>query len=443
MGGFIALACLLIAMLLAFPTLAQDDVPLYFFNIGTATQPDGFGGEMPVARGDLFNYSADAWTDIRLSLTALNADDQVIGEGFGYLVDACGAALLDHALPPRQYQTFSVPYELFGEGEAARVKLDVDARRVGPAPPLPDMSAITQISQDEVVMLRWLDDDSLIFGVGCDGAVFTELDWQRYSLSDRALTEIQHPDASRVTPQLLENSGATMISQSGEINPDLYFTSQLTFPPHAQRVVFQNDVHSLFSAEPDGSFPRVIHDGLHQYSLRGFQWARQAGVFLAVYFGGYGEPVRYLAANADGQRLSLRLEDMPPSVTVPAPGADGLMALVGRRDGETSGYWLQHVFGGRELLLEADLPGNNFPAPILRGEHIYIVSPGEDAPTLQCYDRASRQLSTLSELPLRLTRTTRAWMWLSLDARTVALASNGAEGGLWLVDVAGMCADGR
>ena len=57
----------------------------------------------------------------------------------------------------------------------------------------------------------------------------------------------------------------------------------------------------IFSAEPDGSFKRLIHDKLHQHSLRGFTWARQPGVFLAYYFGSRGEPVYYFTADVDGQ----------------------------------------------------------------------------------------------------------------------------------------------
>ncbi len=433
---------LLCAQLLALPAQSQDPLPLYFFNTEIASQPDGFGGETPVATGDLFNTGAEAYTNIRLSLTAYAADERLIGEGFGYLIDACGSALLDYALQPGGYQTFSIPFEHFDEGELAQVKLTVAADSTAPAPFLPDMPALTLISEAEVVMLEWLDDETLIFGVGCDGAVFTELGWQRYNLPDHALADIEHPAAAKVTPEFIENSGLVMISQSGEQNPVLYATSQLTFSPHARRVVYQNDVHTLYSAEPDGSFPRIIHDGLHQYSLRGFQWARQPGLFLAVYFGGYGEPARYFAADTAGRLLSQRLEMMPPSVTVPAPSDDGLVALVGRVDGGRSGYWLQNAYGGRELLLEADLPGNNFPAPILRDERVYLVTPGDAAPLLQCYDRARDELATISALPLRLTRRTRAWAWLSPGGERLALAANGADGGLWLVDVRGACAAG-
>ena len=429
----------LCAWLLMLPAQAQDSLPLYFFNTEVASQPDLFGGENPVARGDLFNHGAEAYTNITLSLGAYDAADTLIGEGFGYLVDACGTALLDHALAPGAYQAFSAPFELFAAGDTARLKLEVAADAVAPAPMPPPMPRLRQISDREVVALEWLDDTALIFGAGCDGALFTTLDWQRYSLADHAISDIAHPAAQKLTPELIANSGAATITQSGERDPALLASSQMTFPPQARRVVYQNDLHTLFSAEPDGSFPRLIHDGLHQYSLRGFQWARQPGVFLAVYFGGYGEPVRYFAATSAGQLLSQRLEDMPASVTVPAPTADGLAALVGRVQAGISGYYVQNVYGGSELLFEAELPGNHFPAPILAGERVYVFAEGDDAPQLLCYQRDSRELQPVTPLPLRLTRATRAWAWLSPGGEQIALAANGADGGLWLVDVAGRC----
>ncbi|MCY4465975.1 MAG: hypothetical protein OXE46_10605 [Chloroflexi bacterium] len=430
----------LYALLLTLPAQAQDTLPLYLFNTVIGSQPDLFGGEMPVARGQLFNHGAEAYTNIALSLSAYDTADQLIGEGFGYLVDACGTALLDYALPPGAYQGFSAPFELFADGDIARLELDVAADSVAPPPTFPAMPGVRQISDKEVVLLAWLDDSALIFGAGCDGALFTRLDWQRYSLTDNALVDIEHPDAQKMSPDLIANSGAAMITQSGEHSPALFDSSQMTFPPNARRVVYQNDLHTVFSAEPDGSFPRLIHDGLHQYSLRGFQWARQTGVFLAVYFGSYGEPVRYFAATTAGRLLSLRLEDMPASITVPAPTDDGLAALVGRAQDGFGGYYLQNVYGGSQLLFEAELPGNNFPAPILDGERVYVFAEGDVAPQLQCYRRDSGELQTLTALPLRLTGATRAWAWLSPGGEHIALSANGADGGLWLVDVAGDCA---
>ena len=118
---------------------AQDSLPLYLFNTEIGSQPDLFGGEMPVARGELFNHGAEAYTNIALSLSAYDVADRLIGEGFGYLVDACGTALLDHALPPGAYQGFIAPFELFAVGDVARLKLEVAADAVAPPPAAPPM----------------------------------------------------------------------------------------------------------------------------------------------------------------------------------------------------------------------------------------------------------------------------------------------------------------
>ena len=427
--------------LIAFPLVAQDEPALILSNTELGVQPDAFGGESPVVTGELYNHGTAAYTKVSITVEAFDAELELIGEGFGFLVDACGTALLDYALPPGRTQAYAAPYELFVAGEVAQVKLSIDAESVDLAAPTPiETPAVRRVAEAEVVMLEWLDEQTLIYGAGCDGDVFTELDWRRYSLTDHAVSEIDHPDAHRVTAEMIASSDAAMITQSGEQNPALYYGSQMTFPPNARRIVYQNDLHTIFSAEPDGSYKRLIHDKLHQHSLRGFRWARDAGVFLAYYFGSYGEPVHYFMANVEGRMISHRLEDLPPSQIVPGPAPDGLAAVVGRRIGDLSGYFWQYAFGGEELLFEAELPGNNYPAPIVTQDLIYLIRPIDDRPTLQCYHRQSRALETISALPLRLTRESRSWAWLSPDGGKLALAANGVDGGGWWVDLAGHCA---
>ena len=434
------LLIILTALLAANATVAQDLPQLIFLNIELGTQPDGFGGETPVVTGELFNHGAEAYANINITAEAFDADEELIGEGFGYLVNACGTALLNYALPPGGIQAYSVPYEIFAEGEVATVKMSVDADASAPdLQPLVDLPAVRRVAFEEVVMLEWLDDENLIYGVGCEGAVFTELKWWRYNLPDHALSEIKHPDAMRVTPEMIELTDATLVSQSGERNPELFYSSQMTFSPSARRIVYQNDLHSIYSAEPDGSYRRLIHRNLHRHSLRGFQWARNPGIFLAYYFGSYGEPVYYFISNVDGQMLSGWLEDLPPSLIVPGPAPDGFAAVVGRREAEISGYYWQHIYGSSELLFEAELPGNNYPAPIVTRELIYVFRSVDGEPTLQCYGRRSRALKTVTALPLQLTREARAWAWLSPDGGKLALAANGTEGGLWWVELAGGC----
>lgn len=419
---------------------AQELPQLLLLNTEIGLGPDGFGGEMPVVEGEVFNHGGAAYSGVSIFVEALDADGEVIGEGFGYLVDACGTALLGYALPPGRIQAYSAPFELFAEGEVANVKLSVDAR-AAPVERSPDVvaPAVQRIAQGEVVMLEWLDEGTLIYGVGCAGDVFTELDWRRYSLSDDSVSEIEHPDAARVTAEMIELTDATLVSQSGERNPELYFSSQMTYSPSARRVAYQNDLQSIYSAEPDGSYRRVIHRNLHRHSLRGFLWARNSGVFLAYYFGSYGEPVYYFTADVDGNMRSAWLENLPSSLIVPGPAPDGYAAVVGRREGQVSGYYWQGTYGNAELLFEAELPGNNYPAPVVTRNEIYLVRPLDGAPTLQCFSRRTRTLTMISALPLRLTRGSRAWAWLSPDGGKLALGMNGVDGGLWWLDTAGGC----
>ncbi len=419
----------------------QDAPELILLETRIGSQPDGFGGETPIVTGDVFNHGADAYTGVSILVEAFDAEEALIGEGFGFLVDACGTALLDYALMPGGLRGYSAPFELFAEGDVASVSVSVEAEAQAPIwPPLVDAPAVTLIARGEVVMLEWLDEETLIYGVGCEGKVFNELDWQRYRVSDHALSEIAHPDAAKVTPEMIARSDAALITQSGEQDPQLFYGSRMTFPPGARRIVYQNDLHTIFSAEPDGSFKRLIHDKLHRHSLRGFVWARNAGVFLAYYFGSYGEPVHYFSANVGGQMLMGRLEELTPSLTVPGPADDGLAAVVGWRRGDISGYYLQYAFGGSELLFEAELPGNNYPAPIVAGPAVYVIRPISGVPTLQCYDRRTGQLETMTALPLRLTRAARSWAQLSPEGSRLAVAMNGTEGGVWRVDLAGGCA---
>ena len=437
---------LMLLMWTARPSVvAQDEPALLLSNTQITRQPDGFGGEMPVARGDLYNFGSDAYTHINITVDAYNDEGQLIGEGFGFLVDACGTALLDYALPPERLQSYNVPFELFGAGSVASVKVRIKADALAYEPlPVPDLPAVTPIASTEVVALEWLDNDRLIYGVGCDGEVFTQLEWWQYSVPDHALSLSEHPDADHVTAKMIEQSGAAMITQSGEQNPDLFYGSQMEFAPNARRIVYQNDLHTILSAEPDGSFKRLIHDALHRHSLRGFLWAQEPGVFLAYYYGAHGEPVYYFSGDVEGRVLMGRLEDLEPSLIVPGPAPDGLAAVLGwRRDGH-EGYYLQYAYGSSELLFEAELPGNNYPAPIVTRRDgrrlIYVIRPVDDVPSLQCFDRGSGELATVTALPTRLTRESRAWSSLSPDGSKLALAANGAEGGVWWVDLAGGCA---
>ena len=421
--------------------LTQEGGALRVSVTGQSSAIDDFGGDITIVHGEILNESESASTQITVSVEAFDADGQLIGEGFGFVVDACGTALLDFALMPGGSAPFSAQLDRFGVGEIASITAFAAAKTADatPTPPI-DSPIVLPIARAEVVALRWLDDETLLYGIGCADAVFTELEWRRYSIADRSHETVPHPDAVHITPEMIERSGAAMITQSGEQKPELFYGSQMTFPPGARRIVYQNDLHSILSAEKDGSFKRLIHDGLHRHSLRGFNLARRAGIFLAYYFGAYGEPVHYFSGDVDGKMLMGRLETLPPSITVPGPAPDGLSAVVGLQVDGQDGYYLQYAYGGRELLFAADLPGNNTPAPIVSEERlIYVVRDVNGAPTLQCFNRETRALRTVTPLPLRLTRESRAWMALSPGGGRLALSANGVDGGVWWLDVSLGC----
>lgn len=427
---------------LSVPILAQDEPTLISSNTQITTQLNIFDEESLVVTGDLYNFGAQAYTNINVYVEAYNDNENLIGEGFGFLVNACGTALLDYVMPSDRLQTFNAPFELFEMEEVASVKVITEATAVDMQErPTIETEGVFEVGREEVVMLEWLDEDVIIYGVGCDDAVFTELDWRQYTISENDLISINHPDASFVTDAMVQQSGVTLISQSGEYDPNLYNRSRLTFSPTSRRTIFQNDLHTVVSSEPDGSFKRLIHDGLHQYSLKGFLWTDTPGVFLAYYFGSYGEPVRYFTGNTEGNLLSARLENVQPSLTIPGVTDDGLYSVVGTTIDEVTGYYLQSSFyNTSELLFEAELPGNNYPPPIVvdtaDNRLIYLIRPIDDIPTLQCWNRDSEELSTITQLPFILTTESRAWAWLSPDKDQIAISANGTEGGLWLIDLA-------
>ncbi len=420
--------------------VAQDDPLLVTSNTQIGTQYDIFlDEESLVVTGDLYNLGTEAYTNINLYVEAFNEDDELIGEGFGFLVDACGNALLDYIMPPERLQTFNAPFELFEADEVARIQVIPEASAITPPEtPTFDTVGVNPIGSEEVVMLEWLDDDTMIYGVGCDDTVFVDLIWRQYTISENDLINVNHPDASFLTEAMIQQSGVNMISQSGEQNPDLFARSQMVFAPNGRRVIYQNDIHTIISAEPDGSFRRLIHDGLHQFSLQGFVWAETPGVFLAYYFGSFGETVRYFVGNVEGNILSARVPNVTPSITVPGVTPDGTGVIVGRTIEGVTGYYLDTSFNV-ELLFEADLPGNNYPAPVVvdtgGNRLIYFVRPVNEIATLQCWDRNTGQFSTLTQLPFILDDESHAWSWISPNKTRLAVSADGTEGGLWWVDL--------
>jgi hypothetical protein len=417
-------------------------------NLQLETRLDAFGIEEQVLKGLIINNSDDAYTDIHVTADLVNDDGDVIGEAFGFVVDACGTALVDEALQPGASAHFLATVDVFEEDDIENYEFFIDGTVTEPSPqPEVELEGVTQVSSDEVVTLEWEDNATFRYGIGCPTQVFNTYDWYRYSM-DSGESELLEasPDEQYITEAFIAQTGINQLTQTRTDDPTLFQLSFLTFSPYSTRILYQTDIRTLISAEQDGSFKRVIHQGLHQYSIQGFVWSPDDN-FVAYYFGAYGEPVQYLTASAGGGLISAVLFNNTPSVTVPGVVNDARSVIIGgtfpdANGNEITGYWLSStITQQRELLFEVDeLPGNNYPAPAYYRKdeatrYIYFVRPIEGQATLQCYHREGAELYTLTELPLQLSNDERAWTWLAPDFNTLAIGANGTHGGLWLVDL--------
>jgi len=407
---------------------------------------DSFGLEALSLRGTLRNAGRQAISGITLLAEGFDADDQAIAEAFGYLVDACGSALVDLALQPNESRPFALKVDQYAEGEPVRWDFTISGQAQDAAlaaPPLPD--GLRQFSSREVVAVEWASNSSsFLYGVGCQGRIFTAHEWGRYDVQTGQSTALEaHPNAAQVTQAMIDRAAINQITQTGGgVNPQLLESSFLTMPSFTTRAIFQTDLHDLYTSERDGRFRRIVQTGLYQYSLQGFVWS-PANTFAALYFGGFGEDVRYFTASDQGGTLSPRLLNNPPSRTIPGLTEDGRAVIIGTtRDGQT-GYFLHDFARNRTTLLyEAHLPGNNYPAPQFRSASstrlLYVVRPSspDGPPILECFALDSSGPSTLAELPFMALRDDeRAWAWLSPDGSWLALGKSGAQGGGWLIDL--------
>ncbi len=428
----------LLLMMVVRSVMAQDAASdLIPENIGLSTQRDPFGLEVQVVEGALANTGSQAYTGITLFAEAYDAADALVGEGVGYPVNACGTALLDLTLQPAESLHFSAVLDLFEqESTIDRVEIIPEARAVPAtaANPFASSSAgITQLSDAEVVAVEWLSDTSLRFGVGCDAQVFSRLKWYTTDTTGEDITIDAHPDTQYITE--------AMRRQTGLQEDALFERSYLSFHPSGRRMVYQNDLNVLVTAEPDGSYRRVMSAGnMARFSLHGIHWL-QEDRFMPYYFGAYGDPVRYFLTDLNTRILGQSIDEVTPSFTVPGVTPDGERVIITATLDGVTGYYLKSVlYDTTELLFEAVPPGNNYPAPVYleqgaAGSWIYVVRLVNDEARLECYSTDKAELTSLAALPLNLTSDDRAWMWPSPDGSQLALAANGHAGGLWIIDL--------
>ena len=429
---------LVITVLACLTVSAQSQADLTPDNIQIVNGIGDFGQPVVEAVGQLTNNStSSAYSAINLDAKAYDGQDQLVGEGLGVLVNACGVGLSpDFTLQPGAMQRFTAPLELTDSNVSiARIEVSTEAQPTNPTPntPLPD--GITQISDAETVNVVWLDEHSLQFSTGCESDLFTHWTWSSYDSTTQATFQIAAPHAEDVTDEMRARL---------ELDDDAVFAhSMLRYAPDGERLVYQNERNDFLTAYLNGTFRRGLYNNLNNRSLQGIYWQPQEK-YLAYYYGAYGDPVYYFAADAEARVISPALERNPPSVIVPGFSRDGRRIVLAGTFDEVTGYYLYVATNGFfELQFEADPPGNNYPAPIPLAhptdsdtiDQIYVALPGDGSPQLECYNRSESTLHDLAPLPLKLADDEHAWWWIAPDDTKIALAATGVNGGLWLIDL--------
>lgn len=432
MGRWITGLCWVLFVTVA---AAAQENDLTAEDIVIQTEVDAFGLEQPFAVGVLRNQGGDAYQNITLFAEVYDADDNLIGEGLGYMVRACGEALINYALQPEHAEPFSIHLDIFEPDiEIDRVAVLAQGEAISPAEPaVIESGAISQVTDAEVVDVEWIDGTNLRYSTGCWRDVFINRPWFEYNRSTDSTEAIPHPRTDAITGQMRE------LLRLGD--PVIFNRSFFNFAPGGRRAVYQTDLNTLATVEPDGSFARVVFDDLYNITLQGVNWHKDSGAFVAYYHGGYGDEVLYLVAHADGQAFSQHPKVAMPSQIVPGFAANGRGVVIGTTVDGVTGYYLKATTNDFTIpMFEAELPGNNWPAPFYEitaaGDRwIYIARPVDGEARLQCYNPDSLQLHDYTALPLDLETDERGWMWLSPDNQTLALAANGVNGGLWLIDL--------
>ena len=439
---------------------AQPGDVLDVDDVDIITRESAFGVVEQVASGTLINTGEDdAFADVQVFAEMYDRDGEVVGEGVGFLVNQCGKNVpLDFALQPGGEQRFVTTLELydpddsydevefFPQGRTIEADSDEDADPT---------EGVIPVTRREVAALEWAQPDvvpgsvdsaedevSLLYGVGCYRDVFTTYTWYQYNLSEDTTRAVQHPRYEQATdPETLERLELT--------DDTLYTRSALTFPPGTAtdgRLIHQTDINTLITAEPNGTFRRVIDDELFRSTLQGITWLPEER-FMAYYYGAYGDGVTYLVASSAGAYFSTPERFSVPSVTVPGVLPDVSRLIVGGtfNDDEEPGFYLKQPAAEQfeRLFTWDNLPGNNYPAPVYRSfggpateDAIYFALPNtDDEANLYCYDRVDERLYNLAPLPLALGTEDRAVMRLSPDGEQIALGANGIGGGLWLLDL--------
>jgi hypothetical protein len=431
----------MVVIAMSFTTIAYAQTDLVATDTAIVETQDIYGQTVQTVEGLLVNESTSAYANIMLTAQAYDRADELIAEGFGVLVNACGAGLpFDFAQQPGESRPFAIPLELF-EADATIDRVEVSATGAAvtangtAAAPLVD--GIEQVSSQEVVAVEWENETALRYAIGCERDLFIDWQWRRYDLTTGRNVSIEHPNADDVNDALRER----LLLE----DPLIFANSRLRFAPiSGERLVYQDRINDVWTAAREGNFQRRLQTLLNSYTLQGYLWLPQDR-FVAYYYGGYGDPVRYFVADAEGRLYGQGPLGNRASVTVPGVTTDGLRAIISGTFDDVTGYFIDiRAQGFFELLFEAELPGNNYPPPVPllneagdRVTQIYLIRPVDGEARLQCFTRpedGENRLIDLAPAPLNIAIDERAWTFLSPDERIIALSANGINGGLWLID---------
>ena len=128
------------------------------------TRQDVYGQSTLYANGTLNNKSGDkAFSGIELEAAVYDAEGQRLGEGLGYLANACGASLPpDFVLSPAANQFYVIPIELYdAEAQVDHVDITIDSAPADTSPTdIPLGAGVKQVDKREVVQVEWIDEQT-------------------------------------------------------------------------------------------------------------------------------------------------------------------------------------------------------------------------------------------------------------------------------------------
>ncbi|MGB1286849.1 MAG: hypothetical protein ACPG7F_09980 [Aggregatilineales bacterium] len=437
----------LIFIVLSGLSLAQQRDDIFVLDYEIVPRVDVFGVERLWLTGILQNDSAGTHTNITVDALLEGASGQVMGEAYGFPVNACGESLLDIAVQPGQQIRFDAVIDAYEDDvDPDSVNFEVQSEVIAAENNSRLNDALQEISREEVVALEWLDENTLRYGVGCHRDLFLTYDWYEYTLDTESITPITHPGVDMITEQFIEVTRINLTGR-GEYAPEQLERSKMSISPNGNRVIYQTHTNTVMSAEPPGYYRGIVHRSLNQYSLQGIAWTGD-NVFLAYYYGAYGDPVHYFTAGATGILRSGILQDNPQSITVPGISPDGLSAVIGTTINDVTGYYLTDISGlrpGTTLLLQSDLPGNNYPAPLVTSQNgqmmTYLMQSINTGMYLRCVKPDGEVSEQFIEIPVNLQTDERAMMRLSPDKSWIVLAATGRQAGLWRIELSQLQSD--